>query len=476
MALLPVILSGGIGARLWPLSREAWPKPFIRLPDGQTLLEKCLNRLAVLPDIHDFLTVTNERYLFPSREVHSQSSARHLQGHFLLEPEGRNTAPAICLAALWAIERDADATLLVLPADHYIDDARSWAADIQRAQVIAQSGQLVTFGIPPKAPATGFGYIHAKAVEQGKFEVVDFTEKPSLEIAQSFLEAGDYFWNSGMFCFRAEVILSALEALAQDVYLPVKEVWDNVRVDQLTTHLDPDLYAGVASRSIDYAVMEKASNVSMIAAGFDWSDLGDWASVSDLIDPDMEGNQISSDQVLAIETSGSFIQADGRVVAAIGIDNLLIVDTPDALLVARRDRAQLVGQIVEHLKASKNSAYLEHKSLVRPWGSFTVLGEGAGFKVKKLTLKPGASISLQYHHHRSEHWVVVQGKAMVLNDQTQQLIEANQSTFIAPKAIHRVSNPGHEECIIVEVQVGSYLGEDDIVRLEDRYGRPLGQA
>lgn len=472
MALLPVILSGGIGSRLWPMSREAYPKPFIRLPDGQVLLEKCLNRVASLPDIKGFLTVTGDRYYFHSREVHARSDAQGIDCHFLLEPHGRSTAPAICLAALWAVERDADATLLVLPADHHIKDISRWVEDVKRAAALAQSGQLVTFGIAPTAPATGFGYIHAKGDKSGPLEVLDFTEKPSIEVAKSFLEAGNYFWNSGMFCFRADVILTALEVLAPDIYLPARKAWMTAQVDQLTTHFDPDAYARIASRSIDYAVMEKAKNVSMIASNFDWNDVGDWASISQLIKADLAGNQVTSDEVLTIETTRSFIHSDGRVVAAIGVDNLLIVDTPDALLVSHRDRAQLVGQIVDRLKGSNNSAYLEHRTVIRPWGSFTILAESEHFKVKKLTLKPGAAISLQYHHHRSEHWVVVQGVASVLNGETESVVVANQSTFIAPNTVHRVSNLGSEDCIIVEVQVGSYLGEDDIVRLEDRYGRP----
>lgn len=476
MALLPVILSGGVGTRLWPLSREAYPKPFVRLPNGKALLETCLGRVAALPKIEAFLTVTNERYFFLSREIHGQSDARDLQGHFLLEPEAKNTAPAICLAAMWALKKDPDACLLILPADHHIENVRSWAEDVGKAERLARSGKLVTFGIHPTAPSTGFGYIKARANSDGDFEVLSFTEKPSLDLAQSFLDAGDYFWNSGMFCFRADAILAAFAALAPDIYFLGEQLCNKAQTDGVSTHFDPDMYMRFGSRSIDYAIMEKAENVSMIPAHFDWNDVGDWAAISKLFGTDLGGNQICSHNVLNIGSKRSVIYSDGRFVATVGIDNLVIVDTPDALLVAHRDQTQLVGQIVDHLKGSNNPAYLEHRTVVRPWGSFTILGEGEKFKVKKLVLKPGASISLQYHHHRSEHWIVVQGAACVRNDEHEELIMANQSTFIAPKAIHRVSNPGRDECIIVEVQVGSYLGEDDIVRLEDNYGRPLGMA
>lgn len=471
--LLPVILSGGAGARLWPVSREAFPKPFIRLADGKTLLRRTLERACLADGVSHVLTVTNREYYFLTRDQYVEAGSGH--GHtFLLEPVGRNTAPAIAMAALHARQKHGgDAELLVLPADHLINDTSGFVAAVEAARALARAGSLVTFGIAPDRPETGYGYIECGDPVAGKggFRVARFVEKPGAEQAAAYLSTGRFLWNSGMFCFRADAFLEALARCHPELYEKALATWQAVasaagdRVD-----LPQEAFAGLPDISVDYAVMEKHADVVVVKAGFDWNDIGSWNALGTLTAPDAAGNRTQGDTVL-MDARDCYIQSDSRVVAAVGVENLVVVDTPDALLVANKDRVQDVKQVVQKLKLTNHSAHLLHRTVHRPWGTYTVLEEGAGYKIKRIVVKPGASLSMQMHRHRSEHWVVISGTAQVVNGEQQFLVRPNESTFIPMGNKHRLSNPGREDVVIIEVQAGSYLGEDDIVRFEDVYGR-----
>ncbi|MFC7299689.1 mannose-1-phosphate guanylyltransferase/mannose-6-phosphate isomerase [Herminiimonas aquatilis] len=477
--LLPVILSGGAGSRLWPVSREALPKPFIALPDGETLLLKTLKRAIGLPGVQNVLTVTNRDYYFLTRDEYESNAESAVAGRksivhdYLLEPVGRNTAPAIAAAALHAARKyGEDTVLLILPADHLINDQSSFAQAVSAATVLAEQGWLVTFGIQPTAPETGYGYIESSdsVVDTSGYKVAHFVEKPNLDTAKAYITSGRFTWNSGMFCFTAGAMLAALQDCAPTVLNAVERTFAATAFDKDPAVLDATAFSLVPDISIDYAVMERAAKVAVVPVSFDWSDIGSWSALAQLVAPDDRGNRISCETVL-VDTDNCYVQSDSRMIAVIGVDNLLIVDTPDALLIAHNSRAQDVKSVVTRLKLLSHATVQHHRTTHRPWGTYTVLEEGVGFKLKRIVVKPGASLSLQMHHHRSEHWVVVSGTAKVINGEHDILVQRNESTYIPAGTAHRLTNPGVVDCVMIEVQTGDYLGEDDIVRLEDRYGR-----
>lgn len=480
--LIPVILSGGAGTRLWPVSREAHPKPFMKLADGRSLLQKTFLRAAALEGVEEILTLTNRDYFFKSKDEYAgvMGAAGGVESRFLLEPVGRNTAPAIALGALEIAQRHGpDAMLLVLAADHLIADQAAFAAAVDKAQTLARGGLLVTFGIVPDAPQTGFGYIEcAESCGEGAgFKVARFVEKPEAEQAEAYLASGRFLWNSGMFCFKAEVILQQLQRHAPALYEAAQTCWAASSSGPQglagTAEIDGESFARLTDISIDYAVMEKSADVAVVPGEFGWSDIGSWSAVSELIHPDETGNRVMGEAVLVCARN-TFIQSEDRVVAAVGVDNLIIVDTPDALLVAHRDHVQDVKKVVQQLKFQEHESYRLHRTVSRPWGSYTVLEEGSRFKIKRVVVNPGAALSLQMHYHRSEHWIVVSGMAKVVNGEQELLVNTNESTFIPAGHRHRLENPGLVELVLIEVQSGDYLGEDDIVRFEDKYGRTPG--
>ncbi len=479
--LVPVILSGGAGTRLWPLSREMAPKSFMPLPDGETLLGKTAARALALPGIGDLVTVTNRDLYFHTRDVYA-SLPDPRDKSFLLEPFGRNTAPAVALAALHVQARHGDdAVLLVLPADHLIRDQAAFASAVARAVSLAGDGMLATFGITPTHPETGFGYLEcgdalgSSAAAMPAYRVRRFVEKPPVEDARLYVARGNYVWNSGIFCFKAGGILEAFARHAPALLAAVRPIAETLGEKRGTPMLeiDPERFAKVPDISIDYAVMEPAAvtgTVAVVRGTFDWSDIGSWQAVSDLTPPDADGNHGLGERV-SVATRGTFVHSEDRVVATVGVENLVIVDTPDAVLVAHRDHLQRVREVAAELKARGNDAYRFHRTVTRPWGAYTVLQEGAGFKIKRIEVKPGAAISLQLHHHRSEHWVVVAGAATVTRGNDRYVVEAQGSTMIPVGEKHRLENAGAEPLVVIEVQCGDYVGEDDIVRFEDIYGR-----
>ena len=470
--LIPLILSGGSGTRLWPVSREAHPKPFIQLADGRSLLQKTVDRLAPLDGIAEVITVTNRDHYFVTRDEYVAGGApyRHF---FVLEPSARNTAPALAAGALAAADRHGpEALLLVLPADHLVDDANAFAATVSAALPLAEAGALVTFGIQPTYPETGFGYIERGAPIAGSkgFQVARFTEKPSADAAAAMVDSGRFYWNAGMFCFRVATLLEELALHAPEVLERAKRCWQAAEIKDNRADLPQDLFAELPDISIDYAVMEKSTRVAVVPADFGWSDIGSWKAVSDLVAPDASGNRTQGES-LFVDSENCYVQSSGRMVAAVGVNDLVIVDTPDALLVAHRNSVQDVKKVAQRLKLANHETYKLHRTVLRPWGSYTVLEEGPGFKIKRIVVKPGASLSLQMHYHRSEHWVVVSGTAKVVNGEKELLVRTNESTFIPAGHRHRLENPGKLDLVMIEVQSGGYLGEDDIVRFEDQYGR-----
>jgi len=479
--IIPVILSGGAGTRLWPVSREGHPKPFMKLMDGESLLKKTYRRaLSIIESLGDgcgeLLTVTNRDYYFMSKdELAALMLGKHVAGGFLLEPEGRNTAPAVTLAAHKVAEQfGPDTLMLVLAADHLIQDQERFIASVKDAINLAQQSYLVTFGIVPTGPETGFGYIEAgEALMQGQ-KVVRFIEKPTLEKAKSYLGSGNFYWNSGMFCFQAGCLLDEMAQHAPDVAASVDACWQSIKARNDATgnmlEIPAQGLAQVPDISIDYAVMERSSKVAVVPSEFGWSDIGSWSAVKELVEPDAADNRAVGEAIF-VDSNHTFVQSEDRLVATVGVDNLMIIDTRDALLVAHPDKAQDVKKVVAQLKTRGHETYKLHRTVVRPWGSYTVLEEGPRFKIKRIEVKPGASLSLQMHHHRSEHWIVVSGVAKVVNGEREIFVNTNESTYIPAGHKHRLENPGKLDLVMIEVQCGDYLDEDDIVRFEDNYGR-----
>lgn len=468
--LIPVILCGGAGSRLWPVSRELHPKPFMRLADGQSLLQKAFVRGAELADVQEILTVSNRELFFKVEDEFLGVNTTGLATAHVIEPFGRNTAAAVAAAAI-QVQRSHgdDAIMLVLAADHLIQNRAAFAAAVAEARGMAQQGKLVTFGITPQTPETGYGYIEA----DGR-EVRRFVEKPNLEKAREYLASGRHYWNSGMFCFSAGAILREMAEHCPDILNATRACIDQSRTVSgegvVRLELDAGSFSQVREDSIDFAVMEKTRAIAVVPCDIGWSDIGSWNAVGDLEAPDDRGNRVQGAALLH-DTSDCYIQSSGRLVGAVGVSDLIIIDTPDAVLVANRHRSQDVKQIYAQLKAQGHEAHKLHRTVHRPWGTYTVLEEGEGFKVKRIEVKPGASLSLQMHHHRSEHWTVVSGVATVVNGDSTTTLAANQSTYIPAGNKHRLTNPGVVDVVMIEVQTGGYLGEDDIVRFEDVYGR-----
>lgn len=473
--LVSVILSGGAGTRLWPVSREGHPKPFMLLPDGQSLLRKAYARAGLLAGEGDIVTVTNRGYYFLSRDEFEKAKLDSARCRFLLEPQGRNTAPAVAAAALWVKAVHGEGTvMLVMAADHLVKDDKAFAEAAEHAAAAARQGNLVTFGVVPDRPESGFGYIEVGAgtAVPAVHAVKRFVEKPDRARAEQFLASG-FLWNSGMFCFTAG---SVLRELAEHAPAVLREATASLQGADLVNpgagyvELNGDAFARAPNISIDVAVMEKSRHVKVVRSDFGWSDIGSWEAISRLVEPDAGGNRASGDTIF-VDATNNFIHSTDRVIAAIGVSGLMVVDTPDALLIAPKDRAQDVKQVVETLKTRGHESFRVHRTVSRPWGTYTVLEEGPRFKIKRIVVKPGASLSLQMHHHRSEHWIVVSGTAKVTNDEQVSMVYTNQSTYISAGNKHRLENPGKLELVLIEVQSGEYVGEDDIVRFEDKYGR-----
>lgn len=467
MALIqPVILAGGSGSRLWPLSRELYPKQLLNLTEDCSLLQSTIKRVATLPDSLPPVVVAGEQHRFL---VLSQINELQLKQHIdiLLEPVGRNTAPAICAAALYCRKRsEEDVVLLVLPADHLIRKTYAFHDAVQQAVDLALQGLLVTFGITPHAPETGYGYIEKGDGNQVK----SFVEKPDQPTAEKYLAAGNYFWNSGMFAFTASSILAEMERLTPAISISMTEALEKGTTDNHFFRFDKEAMVGCPDDSIDYAIMEKSNQVAVIPADLDWSDIGSWQALWDVAAKDLDGNVLHGD-VIALDVNNCLIHSEHGLVAAIGLQNTLVVDTADAVLVAPMDRSQDIKRIVTRLKKEKREEHLLHRTVYRPWGSYTILEEQTNFKIKRLTVNPGVQLSLQMHHHRSEHWVVVKGTARVTCGEKVYLVLENQSTYIPCGEKHRLENPGIIPLELIEVQNGSYLGEDDIVRFDDDFGR-----
>lgn len=468
--LIPLILSGGSGTRLWPVSRKNLPKQFLSLTGQGTLFQQTVGRTQLLPNVDAPIVVASEDHRFLAAEQLLESGITGAS--IILEPMGRNTAPAIALGALRALERDPEALLLVLPADHLIGDAHSFTRGVGQALPAAQDGWLVTFGIQPDRPETGFGYIQrGEPIGDGAFRVAQFVEKPALPIAESYVASGGYDWNSGMFLFKASRYLEELGLHAPEILDAVRAAHASAKADLDFVRIHPEAFSKVPDNSIDYAVMEKTQRAAVIPVKCDWSDIGSWSALWLAGVRDAQGNLREGDTI-AINTNNSLLRShDRHLLATVGIDDLIVVTTPDATLVAHRDAAQDVKRVVDELKAAGRTEHSLHRVVLRPWGSYDSLESADRFQVKRIVVKPGASLSLQKHHHRAEHWIVVSGTAEVTCDDRIFLLGENQSTYIPLGSVHRLRNPGKVPLEVIEVQSGSYLGEDDIVRLEDVYGR-----
>ncbi len=478
--LIPVILSGGAGSRLWPVSRESFPKPFMKLGGTYSLLQSTLNRALPIADSGRAAIVTNREYYFKTREeVEALPMAKGIKVTQIAEPVGRNTAPAVAMAALWAETISPDAVMLVLAADHLIPDQAAFRRAALEAATLARDGRIVLFGIQPTGPETGFGYIESGDPIDGTeaCAVRRFVEKPDLARAMQYLQAGNFYWNSGMFCFTARVILAAFEAHAPEVLKTARAAFDACRAVSTDEKIPvPEAeFLRCPDISIDYAVMERADNVAVLPSRFNWSDIGSWKAVAEQLEADANGNTTIGETLL-VNATNTHIQSDGRLVAAVGVDNLLVVDTPDALLVASKDSSQQVKEIVSRLKLTNHEAAKVHRTVPRPWGTYTVLLEAPRFKIKRIEVRPRQALSLQMHHHRSEHWIVVSGTARITCDEKVSLVSANESTYIPIGTKHRLENPGMVDLVLIEVQCGEYLGEDDIVRFSDVYGREAEPA
>lgn len=492
MKIQPVILSGGAGTRLWPLSREQYPKQLLAFQGEHTLLQQTVRRLdglsTLVGQVAEPMIVCNEQHRFLVAE--QLRAISHEPAAILLEPEGRNTAPALTVAALACLNKGDDPLLLVMPADHVIADSGAYHVAVKVAATLADGGALVTFGIVPTAAETGFGYIHKGAPiadlstqslvpSAQSFSLDAFVEKPDAQMAQAYVESGEYLWNSGMFVMRASVWVEQLTRFEPQMVDACRRALDQSTEDLDFCRLDPAAFKACPSDSIDYAVMERLGAnggmegqalAAVVPLDAGWSDLGAWSSIWEVGDACADGN-VSKGDVLSHNCRNSLFHSEHRLVAGVGLDDIIVVETADAVMVAHKDHAQDVKKIVEHLRADGRYEYLVHRQVYRPWGSYEGVDAGARFQVKRIVVKPGAALSLQMHHHRAEHWIVVMGTARVTCGEREFLLTENQSTYIPIGEKHRLENPGAVPLEIIEVQSGGYLGEDDIVRFEDRYGR-----
>lgn len=468
--IIPVILAGGSGTRLWPLSRKLYPKQLLPLLDRHTLVQNTLLRLQGLEGIADPVIICNEEHRFIIAE---QLRAMGVNpSAIILEPVGRNTAPAVAVAALRVLAIAPDAIMLVLPADHLIGDPLSFHVAVSEAAAHAERGHLVTFGIVPTAPETGYGYIRqGRALDGSSARTIDrFVEKPDVATAERYVASGEYFWNSGMFVFRADTALAELERFAPAIVEACRRSLDAARQDLDFLRLDGETFAACPEDSVDYAVMEQTDRGVMVPLSCGWNDLGSWDALWQAGNRDDCGNVTKGD-VVTCDVRNSYLHAETRLLAAVGLENHIVVETSDAVLISPRDRVQEVKKIVDKLKAENRIEAVSHRKVFRPWGHYESIGDGARYQVKRITVTPGQVLSLQKHFHRAEHWVVVQGTALVTRDGEEIMLRENESVYLPLGAVHRLSNPGKIPLELIEVQVGSYLGEDDIVRFEDVYGR-----
>jgi len=464
MKINPVILSGGSGTRLWPLSREHYPKQLLCLIGEQTLLQQTVSRLDGLPDIMPTLLVCNEEHRFLIAEQLRQLKKPPVD--IILEPAGRNTAPALTLAALWHVQHAPDVLMLVMPADHVVQDVGRFHAAVTHAKALAEAGRLVTFGIVPTGPETGYGYI-----KKGKGQdVAAFVEKPNAASAASYLKSGEYLWNSGMFMMQAATWLEELKRLEPEMLNACRKAFEQGKKDGEFYRVEAATFKSCHSNSIDYAVMEKTQRAAVVPLDAGWSDIGAWSSLWEASKRDPQGNVVQGDVYLH-ESKNTLLISQHRFVAAVGLDDIIVVETPDAVLVVHKKHAQNVKEVVTQLKRDKRSEYQSHRRVYRPWGYYEGIDAGERFQVKRLMVHPGAALSLQMHHHRAEHWIVVKGTARVTKCDEAFMLTENQSTYIPLGTTHRLENPGNIPLEIIEVQSGGYLGEDDIVRFQDKYNR-----
>jgi len=464
--LLPVIMAGGSGSRLWPMSRKNLPKQLLNLDGEHTMLQATALRLSGLNAAAPMIICNDDNRFITAEQMRQVGVAT---SSIILEPVGRNTAPAIALAALQATKDGEDPSLLILAADHIIRDQKAFEGCIAQGEALVEEGKIVTFGIVPTHPETGYGYLQASGADNVS-PVKRFVEKPSLEVAQQYCDSGDYFWNSGMFMFKASQYLSELAQYRPDILEACKKAMVGSAQDLDFTRLDVDAFALCPSESVDYAVMEQAKNLWVVPMDAQWNDVGSWSALKDIGDKDAQGNLCFGD-VINFQTTNSYLRSDNKLIATIGLDNVIVVDTKDAVLVAHADRSQDVKKIVEQLQAEQRSEHEFHREVYRPWGHYDSIDNGQRYQVKRITVKPGEKLSVQMHHHRAEHWIVVSGTAKVQVGDQSKIVSENQSIYIPLGTVHALENPGKIPLELIEVQSGAYLGEDDIVRFEDRYGR-----
>ena len=466
--IFPVILCGGSGTRLWPLSRSSYPKQFVNFEDGQSLFKDTVLRVSKIKGAHAPLVLCNENHRFYAK---ADLLNCNVSAEIIVEPIPRNTAPAIALAAFAALSSDPEAILFVVPSDHSIKNEDKFLAAVSLAEKTAEDDYLVTFGIKPNFPSTGFGYIEAGSeLSGGAFNIVRFVEKPSKDKAEEFISSGNYLWNSGMFMFKASKFLEELKKFSPDIYTHAEKAWQGRKVSKDFINIDSTVFESCPSDSIDYAVMEKTKFGAMVPLNLEWNDLGSWTAFYDVGEKDSEKNVVKGDVILA-DTHNSYIHSTGRLISTIGLDNIAVIETKDSVLVSPLSRVQEVKKTVENLKKQGRPEAILHPLVYRPWGSYEGLAKGDRFQVKRIIVEPGEQLSLQLHYHRAEHWIIVQGTAEVQIGDSKELLSENQSTFIPLGTVHRLRNPGKVPLILIEVQSGSYLGEDDIVRLQDDYQR-----
>ena len=473
--LIPVLLAGGVGSRLWPLSRESYPKQFLALQDNNTLLQNTIKRLHGLENLAAPITVCNEEHRFLVAEQLRQLNIH--DSKIILEPEGKNTAPAVALAAMQIAKSNPEALMMVLPADHVIKDDALFRETLTQGVHSAKQGQLVTFGIVPNAAETGYGYIKRGQPmgSNNAFSIAQFIEKPEQEIAQRYIEEPGYYWNSGMFLFTAERYLQELQKFAPDIFEACQLAMGHITADLDFVRVDTAAFAKCRADSIDYAIMEKTDSAVVLPLDAEWDDVGSWSALWNTGDQDENGNVMQGD-VTAIDVENCYLHSDSRMIATIGLKEHVVIETSDAVLVAPRDRVQDIKQLVNQLKVENRSEATTHRKVYRPWGHYESIDSSERFQVKNITVNPQQQLSLQMHYHRAEHWIVVEGTAKVTCDDKEVLLSENESTYIPIGATHRLENPGKVPLVLIEIQSGSYLGEDDIVRFEDIYGREEEKA